>query len=128
MKTSKTKKSPKKVPEIRQPHQWTHTGDEVLILKRIPKNRTTHNGAACIVQMSKPNTSGYASKLAASGKDSICAIASNGGRVQVGCRGAFAIGYWDPKDGWGFVVGKEGVDGVKAGGWYHVENGKLVAE
>jgi hypothetical protein len=70
--------------------------------------------------------SGYGSNLAASGKDCVCAIASDRGRVQVGERGAFALAYFTDADGWRFVTGKVGENGIKAGTWYRVVDGKLV--
>jgi hypothetical protein len=69
--------------------------------------------------------SGDGSKLAASGKDSICAIAANNGRIKVGESGAFAIAFYTGKSGWNFLIGKVGVNGIKANTWYYVENGIL---
>ena len=71
-------------------------------------------------------SSGDYSKADAKGKDTAAAVVGSSGRVRVGERGAFAIACWNESEGWRFLVGKVGENGIKADTWYAVENGTLV--
>jgi hypothetical protein len=91
--------------------------------------------AAAAGYYSKAATAGYGSKAATAGDDSkaeaagrntLACAAGDSGAVKVGERGAFAIAYWDERDGWRFLCGKVGENGIKADTWYHVKNGELV--
>ena len=77
-------------------------------------------------EYSKLTTSGQYSNLAASGENCCCATANADCRVKVGPRGAFALPYWTEVDGWRFLTGKVGENGIEANVWYRVENGKIV--
>lgn len=110
---------------MKQPHQWTNK-DPIIRFEGKFKDAWSIVASAQGDIIRNLAASGYASKLAASGHDSVCAIAANNGRVKVGKCGAFAIAYWDEKSGWHFLVGKEGEQGIKAEVWYVVENGKLI--
>jgi len=77
-------------------------------------------------QYSKLAASGQYSNLAASGENCCCATANADCRVKVGPRGAFALPYWTEVDGWRFLTGKVGENGIEANVWYRVENGKIV--
>jgi len=46
-------------------------------------------------------------------------------RVRVGDRGAFAIPYWTDADGWRFLCGKVGENGIKPDTWYRVVKGQI---
>jgi hypothetical protein len=70
--------------------------------------------------------SGYSSQVDITGKNSVAAVAAIGGRAKMAEGGAFALAFYNSETGWDFVVGKVGVNGVKADIWYHVEDGKLV--
>ena len=61
------------------------------------------------------------------GKDGVAAIAGTG-RVRVGERGAFAIAYHTNTDGWRFLTGKVGENGIQADTWYVIQDGKLCEE
>ena len=53
-----------------------------------------------------------------------CAAIAGTGRVKVGPRGAFAAAYWTDADGWRFLTGKVGEDGIEADTWYEIVDGK----
>ncbi|EIQ01077.1 hypothetical protein OpiT1DRAFT_05645 [Opitutaceae bacterium TAV1] len=73
--------------------------------------------------------SGGYSQLAASGRNSIAVSSGLNSRVKVGENGVFALCYWAGDDkGYEILVGKVGVDGIKADTWYVVRDGKIVAE
>jgi hypothetical protein len=82
--------------------------------------------AASSGDSSKAASSGDSSKADAKGKDTAAAVVGSSGRVRVGERGAFAIACWNESEGWRFLVGKVGENGIKADTWYAVENGTLV--
>ena len=54
------------------------------------------------------------------------AIAASGGRAKVGKNGAFALAYYSDADGWRFITGKVGENGIKPDTWYEVREGKLI--
>jgi hypothetical protein len=81
--------------------------------------------AASSGDYSKAASSGDYSKAEAKGQDTCACVAGHGGAVRVGARGAFAIPFWTDTDGWRFLCGKVGEDGIKADTWYRVEGGKL---
>jgi hypothetical protein len=60
-----------------------------------------------------------------SGENSIGAIAAKNGRIKVGSKGAFAISFWTDADGWRFLTGKVGENGILADTWYQVKDGQL---
>jgi hypothetical protein len=68
---------------------------------------------------------GYSSCAEARGSDTLAAVLGQDGRVRVGERGAFAIPCWTAGDGWRFLCGKVGEEGIQADTWYHVVDGKL---
>jgi hypothetical protein len=72
--------------------------------------------------------SGERSNLAASGERSCAAIAANNGRVRVGANGAFALAYYDNTDGWRFLTGKVGENGIKADTWYTIKGVAIVED
>jgi hypothetical protein len=74
---------------------------------------------------SRQSQSGDSSRQDANGRDCCCAAAAKNCRVRVGYRGAFALAYWDDADGWRFLVGKVGENGIMAGVWYEVRAGKI---
>ena len=74
---------------------------------------------------SKAAANGDYSNAAASGKNTLAAVVGNGGRVRVGERGAFAVPYYSDIDGWRFLAGKVGENGIKADTWYKAKNGQL---
>ena len=76
---------------------------------------------------SQQSQSGDNSKQDAIGKDCCCAAAGHNCSVRVGERGAFALAYWSDADGWRFITGKVGENGIEANTWYHVVNG-VIAE
>ena len=86
---------------------------------------------------SKLAASGNDSNLAASGNDAIleatgencvASISASNGRVKIGAKGAFALAYWTDADGWRFVTGKVGENGVKKYTWYRVDSTGQVVE
>ena len=89
---------------------------------------------ACVAAMAKEGgdsstaaSSGRYSTCEASGKNTVAAIAGTG-RIRVGLRGAFAVAYYTDADGWRFLTGKVGEDGIEADVWYVVRDGKLCKE
>jgi hypothetical protein len=86
-----------------------------------------YNGQSTVAgDNGKSTVAGDYGKAAAEGKDTIAAVAGHGGKVKVGQRGAFALAYWTDADGWRFLTGKVGENGVKADTWYCVRDGKIV--
>jgi hypothetical protein len=85
-----------------------------------------YSTAASSGNYSKAASSGNSSKAEARGKDTCACVAGHCGDVRVGERGAFAIPYWTDADGWRFLCGKVGENGIKADTWYRVTDGKLV--
>ena len=83
--------------------------------------------AASSGENSKAASSGENSTCEASGENTIAAIAGTG-RIRVGPCGAFAVAYWSDTDGWRFLTGKVGENGIKADTWYVVLGGKLTEE
>jgi len=81
--------------------------------------------AASSGEYSTAAASGNYSKAAASGQHTIAAVCGLGGRVRVGENGAFAISYWDDDNGYYFITGKVGENGIKPDTWYEVINGSL---
>ena len=75
---------------------------------------------------SKSASSGNGSTSEAIGQDTCAAAVGHGCRVKVGERGAFALPYYTDADGWRFLCGKVGEDGIKADTWYEILGGKLV--
>ena len=70
--------------------------------------------------------SGENSKLAASGENSVVAAINTNCIVSVGARGTFALAYWDDVDGWRFLTGKVGENGIEANKKYTVKDGKII--
>ena len=75
---------------------------------------------------SKSAANGNYSKSAANGKNTLSAVLGNNGQVMVGERGAFALAYWSDVDGWRFLTGKAGENGIEANRWYEVKDGQIV--
>ena len=50
------------------------------------------------------------------------------GRVRVGERGAFAVAFYTELNGWRFLTGKAGENGIEADTWYVIRDGKLTRE
>ncbi|MDD4888671.1 MAG: hypothetical protein PHU85_01980 [Phycisphaerae bacterium] len=75
----------------------------------------------------KGSVAGYNANCEARGENTVAAIAGTG-RIRVGKRGAFAVAYYIESDGWRFLTGKVGEDGIEADVWYVVRDGKLCRE
>lgn len=120
-KTTKPCKPAKAKPVEVKPHAWTDGGERVLILRRINADSKTASSG----DYSTAASSGDYSKAEAKGSDTVACVAGHGGAVRVGERGAFAIPYWSEADGWRFLCGKVGENGIKADTWYRVKDGAL---
>jgi len=59
------------------------------------------------------------------GGNNLAAVCGANGKVRVGSRGAFALAFYTDADGWRFLTGKVGEDGIKADTWYEIVNGKI---
>ncbi len=70
-------------------------------------------------------SSGDSSTAEASGENTLACVAGKSGKVKVGKRGAFAIPYFTDADGWRYLCGKVGEDGIEANVWYCVTDGKI---
>ena len=83
--------------------------------------------AASSGNYSNAASSGNSCSCEATGGNNVVAIAGTG-RVRVGLRGAFAVAYYTDSDGWRFLTGKVGEDGIEADTWYIAKDGKLTKE
>ncbi len=84
---------------------------------------------------SKSAAQGYSSKSAAQGdystaeaigENTLATVLGHGGKVRVGERGAFALAFYTDADGWRFLTGKVGENGIQANKWYEVKDGIIV--
>ena len=81
--------------------------------------------AASSGNFSKAASSGNSSTAEAVGGNNLAAVCGANGKVRVGSRGAFALAFYTDADGWRFLTGKVGEDGIKADTWYEIVNGKI---
>jgi len=70
--------------------------------------------------------SGDDSRQESVGKDCCCAAAAKNCKIKVGERGAFALAYYTEEEGWRFLTGKVGENGIKPYVWYEIADGKIV--
>jgi hypothetical protein len=84
-----------------------------------------YSKAASSGNFSKAASSGNSSTAEAVGGNNLAAVCGANGKVRVGSRGAFALAFYTDADGWRFLTGKVGEDGIKADTWYEIVNGKI---
>jgi hypothetical protein len=70
-------------------------------------------------------TTGRDAHAATTGDDAMACALGVHGRVKVGDRGAFALATWSREEGYRFLTGKVGENGIKPNTWYAVKGGAI---
>jgi len=85
-----------------------------------------YSKAASLGDYSTAASSGDYSKAEAAGGHNCAAVVGAKGKCKVGDKGAFALAFWDETEGWRFLCGKVGENGIKPDTWYKIENKSIV--